>query len=60
MLRRYSEEWIVEIEDVTEFVREQHHLVESSQTDKLLVARERVYPVSDPLTAAQIQVDSVA
>ena len=59
VLKRYSEEWIVEIRDVTQFVHEQHDLVKTNQLDKLLVAQERVYQVSDPLTATQIQVDSL-
>ena len=56
MLRRYSEEWVVEIKDITDFVRQQHEFVKNNQTDKLLVAEERVYPVTDPVTAAQINI----
>ena len=59
VLKRYSEEWIVEIKDVTQFVREQNDLVKRNQIDKLLVAQERVYPILDQLTAAQIQVDNL-
>ena len=59
MLKRYGEEWIVEIKDVTQFVREQHELVKRNQLDELLVAQERVYPVLDHLTATQIQVDNL-
>ena len=59
VLKRYSEEWIVEIKDVTQFVREQNDLVKRNQIDELLVAQERVYPILDQLTAAQIQVDNL-
>ena len=59
VLKRYSEEWIVEIKDVTQFVREQNDLVKRNHIDKLLVAQEQVYPVLDQLTAAQIQVDDL-
>ena len=56
-LRRYSEEWILKIEDITEFVHEQYKLVKKRKLEGLMVARERVYPVSDPRTAAQIELD---
>ena len=58
-LRCYGNEWIVEIKDITDFVREQHKHVKSNQLDKLIVARERVYPVTDKDVAAQIGVDSL-
>ncbi|CAI8009404.1 hypothetical protein GBAR_LOCUS6317 [Geodia barretti] len=55
VLRRYSEEWIVKIEDITEFVHQQYKLVKKRRIEGLIVAQERVYPVSDPKTAAQIE-----
>lgn len=59
MLQRYGSEWIVEIKDVTDFVHEQYEHVKTNQLDRLLVAEERVYPVSNDETAAQIRVDKV-
>lgn len=59
VLRKYGNEWIVEIKDVTDFVREQYELhVKPNQLDQLMVAEERVYPVTDPAIAAQIRVDT--
>ena len=58
-LHCYGNEWIVEIKDITDFVREQHKHVKSNQLDKLIVARERVYLVTDKDVAAQIGVDSL-
>ena len=58
MLQRYGTEWIVEIKDMTSFVHEQYEHVKANQLDQLLVAEERVYPVSNPVTAAQIRVDT--
>lgn len=49
----------MEIKDITDFVREQHKHVKSNQLDKLIVAKERVYPVVDKDIAAQIGVDSL-
>ena len=57
-LRCYGNEWIVEIKDITDFVREQHKHVKSNQLDKLMVAKEQVYPVTDMEIAAQIGVES--
>ena len=49
----------MEIKDVTDFVREQYELhVKPNQLDQLMVAEERVYPVTDPAIAAQIRVDT--
>ena len=56
-LRRYGNEWIVEIKDVTTFVQEQYEHIKSNQIDQLVVAKERVYPVTNLDTAAQIGVD---
>lgn len=57
VLRRYAEEWIVEIKDITDFVQEQYQFVKKNQIEPLLVAEERVYPVTNPATATQINVD---
>lgn len=38
-------EWIIEIEDVSEFVAEQRSLVETSKLDHLMTPAEVVYPV---------------
>lgn len=46
----------MDIKDVTDFVHQQHTFVQSNQLDKLMVAKERVYPVTDPATASQIRV----
>ena len=47
----------MKVDDITEFVHEQYQLVKKRKIEDLLVARERVYPVSDPRTAAQIELD---
>ena len=56
-LRCYGNEWIVEIKDITDFVHEQYKHVKSNQLDKLIVAKERIYPVTDKDIASQIGVD---
>jgi hypothetical protein len=44
MLMRYSREWILEIEDISEFVREQYELVRIGDYERLVTPREMVYP----------------
>lgn len=46
--RRYAREWIASIEDVTEFVREQHPHATPSRYDDLVLPRETVYRPADP------------
>ena len=53
-LRKYATEWIININDVTDFVREQSKNTEKKKFNLLEVARERVYPVTDPKTARLI------
>jgi hypothetical protein len=50
-LTKYVREWLLGIEDVSEFVREQREYARSP-FDKLITAREDVYPVTDPVVAA--------
>ncbi len=58
VLASYGKEWIVQIKDVTEFVREQYEHVKKNQLSELKVAKETVYPVTNTLTATQINVDT--
>src|SRR5262249_28459221 len=54
VLAAYASEWIVNIEDFSDFVTEQRQLVETKQLDKLMLPAEAVYPVADPATAARL------
>ncbi len=47
VLARYAHEWISEIEDITEFVRQQHRSAQSHPYDQLVLPKERVYAVTD-------------
>ncbi|MCB0086002.1 MAG: DUF4291 domain-containing protein [Caldilineaceae bacterium] len=46
-LKKYAQEWIVSIEDITKFVHKQHQHVISNRLDQLQIPRERVYPILD-------------
>ena len=46
-LRNYSRDWIIKIEDITEFVTEQRSYREPSRWTDLITPREDVYPVEN-------------
>jgi hypothetical protein len=47
MLARFAQEWIIAIEDISDFVASQREHVVASKYDKLLTPAEHVYPVVD-------------
>ena len=57
VLKKYSRDWIVEIEDVSDFVREQRGNSASSRYDQLKTPLEQVYPVSDKATIENLRLD---
>ncbi len=59
VLAQYGKEWILQIKDVTDFVREQYEHVKINRLSELMVAEERVYAVTNTHTAAQIKVDTL-
>ena len=48
---RYAEEWLLDVEDISEFVREQRANAEPPH-EGLLTPGEEVYPVADPVVAS--------
>jgi Domain of unknown function (DUF4291) len=55
VLARYAKEWLLGIEDVSEFVRQQSEYARSP-FDRLITPREEVYPVNDRDVAARLGV----
>ena len=55
-LRSYSREWILDIEDVSSFVREQYRHVD--KREHLITPREQVYPVCDESTRARLGIST--
>jgi hypothetical protein len=55
VLAKYSREWLLEIQDVSEFVREQSQNARSP-FDRLIMPKEEVYSVTDPEVAARLGV----
>jgi len=52
---KYSREWIVSIEDISDFVAEQRRHVISRNYDALMTPSESIYAVSNPETAQRLQ-----
>ncbi|MDJ0718405.1 MAG: DUF4291 family protein [Prochloraceae cyanobacterium] len=46
-LRNYSRDWILSIEDISQFRREQYEIVKSGDWKNLLTPKELVYPVTN-------------
>lgn len=46
-LRNYSRDWIIKIEDITEFVKEQRSYKEPGRWTNLITPKEDVYPVEN-------------
>jgi len=53
-LARYAREWILSIEDVSDFARAQHALVVGGRALEMKTPREEVYPVADPAVAERL------
>lgn len=45
-VRKYAREWIIEIEDISDFVSEQRNFLTRSKISSLLTPREIIYPTS--------------
>ena len=53
-LESYGRDWIVNIEDISDFVREQHKTVMNRNLAELITPKELIYPVADSSTAARL------
>ena len=57
VLRRFAEEWIIRIQDISEFVSQQRLYANSEHLTRLLTPSEHVYPVSDTRLARRLGID---
>jgi len=55
VLAQYARDWIVDIQDISDFVQHQHQVVRSQDWTQLLVPSEAVYPVTDPAITKRLQ-----
>lgn len=55
VLKKYTREWIVEIEDVSDFVAEQRQFMLARDYDQLVTPAEQPYPVEDESVRLRLQ-----
>jgi hypothetical protein len=60
VLRRFANEWILKIEDISDFVSQQRQLAESDGSSELVTPREEVYRIENSEVASRLGVDSFA
>jgi hypothetical protein len=53
-LRQYARDWILDIEDVSEFVAAQRSNLDAGGEGRLVTPREEPYPVADASVAARL------
>ncbi len=57
VVRRYADDELLEVVDITPQVREQRRALDTQGTSALVTPREEVYPVTDLATASRLRVD---
>ncbi|HEV7925961.1 MAG TPA: DUF4291 family protein, partial [Verrucomicrobiae bacterium] len=57
VLRKYAQNWVVGIEDISDFVAEQRAHAESNGYEKLVTPREEVYVINNAETAVRIGIE---
>lgn len=55
ILRLYTKEWIIDIQDITEFVVEQHKNATPSCYEKLITPKEEIYNISNEKLANKLK-----
>lgn len=55
VLRKYAQEWIVNIEDISEFVAEQRISVAATGFENLATPQEAIYPVADRCVGTRLE-----
>ncbi len=58
VLELYAREWVISIEDISEFVRTERQNI--GDYNKLIIPSETIYPVTDAKVAAQLQISGDA
>jgi hypothetical protein len=57
ILRQHACDWIVEIEDISEFVVSQRAHLGTNNLENLVTPREEIYPVNNPEIAKRVGID---
>jgi hypothetical protein len=54
MLGQYAREWVIDIEDISDFVSEQRQYAQAHAYEQLTTPRELIYPVADTAVASRL------
>lgn len=57
VVEKYAREWILGIEDISEFVEDQRQCVVAGDLSQLVMPRETVYAVSDGIVSSRLGLD---
>jgi hypothetical protein len=57
VVHQYARQWILGIEDISEFVAQQRQLVAAGKLDQLTTPSETVYAVTDVAVAERLGLD---
>ncbi len=60
MLQRFNNEWILEIQNITEYVKQQQKLVKEDKIDQVLLPRERAYAPKDLTILKKIDATTIS
>lgn len=57
ILKKFAQEWIIKIEDITPFAHEQKRLLDDKMMNEFSVIKENVIEINDPLITKNINLD---
>lgn len=60
ILRSFANEWILKIEDISDFVSKQRPLATSDGSSELVTPREEVYRIEDSEVASRLGVEGLS
>lgn len=60
VLEHYAHDWILEVEDISTFVRQQYLDVYIQDYERLMTPRESIYPIADTQLAIKLGISNLA
>ncbi len=56
-VEKYARDWILSIEDISEFVEHQRQVVAAGKLEQLVIPSETIYVVTDAAVSAKLELD---
>jgi len=57
VVEKYARDWILGIDDISEFVAQQRQAVSAGKLDQLVTPSETIYPITDSTVAGRLELD---